>query len=138
MSVRIPRAALAALIALSLPLQWGCEDERRSVVTAPDPKPFEELARQGVCADIRNRLFLIDDTLVLWDKAGNCADGAYEQTLFGATPEQVLCRYGDSIAGPRKECRNPAVAPLFDTILAHLDQPDLGLGPRHTVRPIPF
>jgi hypothetical protein len=124
------------LMALSLPAQWGCKSGER--LLAPDPRPFVEMARQSDCADRTNRLFLIDGALVFWDKAGSCADAAYSQTLFGATPRDVLCRYGDSIAGPRKECTDPRFEKQFDIILAHLDRPDLGLGPGHTVRPLPF
>lgn len=126
----------AWLLALTLPAQWGCRSSER--LLAPDPRPFVEMARQSDCADRTNRLFVIDRTLVFWDKAGSCADAAYSQTLFGATPQDLLCRYGDSIAGPQKECRDPRFEKLFDIILAHLDEPDLGLGPSHTVRPIPF
>ena len=136
----VPRSfpVVAWLLALTLPAQWGCNSSERRTVLAPDPRPFEEMARQSDCADRTNRLFLIDGALVFWDKAGTCADAAYSQTLFGATPQDLLCRYGDSIAGPQRECRDPRFEKLFDIILTHLDEPDLGLGPGHTVRPIPF
>ena len=126
----------AWLLVLTLPAQWGCKSSER--LLAPDPRPFVEMARLSDCADQRNRLSLIDGALVFWDKAGSCADAAYSQTLFGATPENLLCRYGDSIAGPQREIRDPRYEKLFDIILAHLDEPNLGLGPPHTVRAIPF
>ena len=134
----VPRSLPVAawLLALTLPAHGGCKPSER--LLAPDPRPFVEMARQSDCADQKNRLFLIDGALVFWDKAGNCADGAYSQTLFGATPEDLLCRYGDSIAGPLKACEAPRYEKLFDIILSHLDEPDLGLGPEHTVRAIPF
>jgi len=96
--------------------------------------PFVEMARQAGCADIRNRLFVIDQTLVFADQSGNCADASYSQTLFGKTVGQVLCVNHDSIAGPMKNCMDPSYAALFDTILTHLDEPDLGLGSSHTVQ----
>jgi hypothetical protein len=134
----VPRSLPIAawLLALMLPAHGGCKPGE--LLLAPDPRPFVELARQSPCADRTNRLFVIDGAMVFWDKAGSCADAAYSQTLFGATPEDLLCRYGDSIAGPQKMCKTPDVEKLFDIILAHLDEPNLGLGPSHTVRPIAF
>ena len=134
----VPRSLPVAawLLALTLSAPWGCTSSERLV--APDPGPFVEMARQSPCADQRNRLFLIDGALVLWDKAGSCADAAYSQTLFGATPDDLLCRYGDSIAGPLKVCNARRFEKLFDIILAHLDEPNLGLEPPHKVRAIPF
>ena len=126
------------MLTLGVPALSGCNSAERHTVLSPDPRPFEELARHAECADLRNRLFLIDGSLVLWDRAGSCADAAYSQALYFATPDRLVCRLSDSIGGPQRECRDPRFSPLFDTMLAHLDEPDLGLGPRHTVRPIPF
>ncbi len=91
-----------------------------------------------MCADIHNRLFLIDDQLVFWDIAGNCADASYSQILFGSTPDEILCRLNDSIAGPMKSCDDESYQEMFDTITANLDQPDLGLGEAHTVEAVSF
>jgi hypothetical protein len=96
------------------------------------------MARAGGCADIRNRLFFIDDQLVFWDRAGNCADAAYGETLYGSTPDQVLCIAHDSIAGPVKNCRDERYQDMFDTITANLGKSDLGLGSGHTVQAVPF
>jgi hypothetical protein len=106
--------------------------------SAIDLAPFKAMAKAGQCADIRNRLFLIDDQVVFWDRAGNCADAAYSETLYGSTPDQVLCIAHDSIAGPMKTCQDGLYQGLFDTMTANLDQPDLGLGPGHTVQPVSF
>lgn len=86
------------------------------------------------CAQIRNRVLLIqdnlkpDDQVVLLDHAGTCADASYRQVLFGKDGDNVLCSNTDSIAGPRKNCSVPSRAAMFDTILANPDSPDLGLG----------
>jgi hypothetical protein len=96
------------------------------------------MARAGGCNDIRNRLFLIDDELVFWDIAGNCSDGAYSEQLYGSTPAQLLCVFHDSIAGPVKKCLDERYRAMFDTITANLSKSDLGLGPGHTVQPVPF
>ncbi|HXU38077.1 MAG TPA: hypothetical protein VN937_17075 [Blastocatellia bacterium] len=115
------------------------KDLLRIAVTVPSRwAPFVELARRGVCSDIRNRLFVIDDVLVFQDSEGKCADASYGQVLYGKTVNDVLCSYTDSIAGPRKSCRDPKYAGLFDTIITHLDEPDLGLGPNHTVQRLSF
>ena len=137
-TLRASGARPAAACLLAALLLIGCNSGQPGEVVSPDAQPFVEMARQADCADQKNRLFLIDGSLVFWDKAGQCSDAAYAQTLFGATPQTVLCRYGDSIAGPRRECPDPRYQSMFDTITAHAGEPDLGLGPRHTVRPIPI
>jgi hypothetical protein len=96
------------------------------------------MARAGGCADIRNRLFLIDGQWVLWDRAGACADAAYRVTLYGSAPDQVLCTFHDSIAGPVKSCLDAHHQDVFDTIIDNLSEPDLGLGPGHTVDAVSF
>lgn len=86
------------------------------------------------CAGIRNRVLLIqnnaqpDQRVVLLDQAGRCADAAYRQILFGAEGDNVLCSNEQTIAGPRKSCPVPAHAAVFETILANLEEEDLGLG----------
>ena len=100
-------------------------------------QPFQDLARKSICAETRNRLFLIDGNSVLWDRAGACPDNAYEKTWFGTTPADVLCRLQDSIAGPRKTC-DPSHAAEFDTMIENIDAPDLGLGKSHRVEKIPL
>ncbi|HZV64303.1 MAG TPA: hypothetical protein VFG03_05250 [Telluria sp.] len=95
---------------------------------------FEAQAQAASCAATRNRLFVIDRKMVLWDTADyGCADMSYSRRLYGATPQDVLCSAADSIAGPRISCVDAASRTLFDTILKNLDQPDLGLGRAHQV-----
>jgi hypothetical protein len=97
---------------------------------------FINLAKDANCANIKNRLFMIDQKQVLWDKAGSCSDAAYSQTLYGATPQTLLCSNADSIAGPRLSCSDKNSEALFKTILANLDKADLGLGSQHQVQQI--
>jgi hypothetical protein len=97
---------------------------------------FQARARTAACTETRNRLFVIDGTKVLWDHAGNCADASYEQVLYGARPDTLLCSHGDTIAGPRTTCPDAASRSLFDTIVQNLDKPDLGLGSTHKVERI--
>lgn len=91
------------------------------------------------CVEIRNRVLTIQsnqqpgDRIILLDQAGNCADAGYRQVLFGSEGDNVLCSNADSIAGPRKSCADAGREALFDTILANLDRPDLGLGSGYTV-----
>jgi hypothetical protein len=103
-----------------------------------DLAPFKAVAKDTSCADVRNQLFVIDDQLVFWDIAGNCADASYSEILYGSTPDQVLCSLHDSIAGPVNDCQDEEYRAMFDIITANLDKPDLGLGPDHTVQPVPF
>jgi hypothetical protein len=99
----------------------------------PVASDFIATAQAAVCADQRNRLFVIDKRMVFWDRAGSCADNAYGRTLFGATPQTVLCSVADSIAGPQTTCNDEQLRALFNTILANLDKSDLGLGSGHQV-----
>lgn len=99
---------------------------------------FQTMARAASCTNVRNRLFVIDGKQVLWDHAGNCADAAYEQVLFGAKPDTVLCSHGDTIAGPRTSCPDAASRSMFDTIVENLDKADLGLGSAHKVERVDF
>lgn len=97
------------------------------------PAGFISMARDASCADQRNRLFVIDRKLVLWDRAGNCADASYARVLYGAQPSIQLCSSADSIAGPRTGCTDESKRALFDTMLKNLDKADLGLGAEHKV-----
>lgn len=97
---------------------------------------FVQMASTASCANLRNRLFVVDEARVFWDRAGTCADAAYAQTLYGATPQTVLCSQADSIAGPQTYCPDAQDAALFHTIAQNMDKPDLGLGANHRVRPL--
>lgn len=100
---------------------------------------FIKMARGDVvCSERTNRLYIIDGKQVFWEVAGNCADASYHNTLFGLTPQNVQCTNGDSIAGPRTSCNDAGQRAMFDTILANLDKPDLGLGAGHKVEYVPF
>jgi len=122
---------------------WGRTIEIVTIRKIGDPpaislEPFRELARKSDCADVQNRLFLIDEQVVFWDRASTCADAAYARHLYGRTVDRLICYDEDSIAGPRHACQNPGpYSPLFDTVLENLDKPDLGLGPGR-VEPVDF
>jgi hypothetical protein len=98
-----------------------------------DLSGFRQMAGQAPCADLANRLFVIDDQFVFWERRGNCADASFEQQLFGTTADELLCERHDSIAGPIERCPEPEFEPMFLTIVANLEQPDLGLGPERKV-----
>ncbi|HEV8377054.1 MAG TPA: hypothetical protein VGR38_12560 [Candidatus Polarisedimenticolia bacterium] len=134
MTRSVLRNLLTALL-IGLP---GCRLKPAPTNPAAEPHAFVDMARGSPCADTRNRLFLIDQRLVFWDRAGKCADNSYGETLYGRSPEDILCVLHDSIAGPRKNCRDPQYAALFETLIAHLEDPDLGLAPPHSVRRLPL
>ncbi len=100
--------------------------------------PFIAIARAEQCSDIRNRLFIIDNKMVLSERAGNCPDNSYAVVLYGATVDTILCQARDSIAGPMVSCNDKESRPLFDTIRNNLDKPDLGLGAGYTVEQVAF
>ncbi len=135
---RTPDLILIVALSAALLLLPGCRSNPAEPRTGIDLTPFKAMARGGPCTQIRNRLFLIDEQLVFWDRAGNCSDAAYGETLFGSTLNDALCNFHDSIAGPIKTCRDDHYRAMFDTIITNLDKPDLGLGPPHRVQPIPF
>ncbi|MDO8701606.1 MAG: protease complex subunit PrcB family protein [Undibacterium sp.] len=95
---------------------------------------FIALASGASCANLRNRLFVIDQKQVFWDKAGSCADAAYSQVLYGNTPQNMICSSADTIAGPKTSCTDEQYRSMFDTISKNLDKADLGLGSGHTVQ----
>lgn len=101
-----------------------------------DTNVFLAVAKETSCANLQNRLFVIDQQYVLSEKLGTCSDARYRQTLFGKTPESILCTNADSIAGPRYSCSDPTAAAIFKQAIEHLDYADLGLGPNHQVQQI--
>jgi hypothetical protein len=100
--------------------------------------PFTTLAHAAPCADSANRLFLIDSAMVFWDRRGNCPDSAYSFTLYASTPDTILCRYEDSIAGPVAQCNDSTYHELLETMRTNLTDPNLGLDSTHTVAQIPL
>lgn len=117
-------------------LSWAEQTKASDAVIALEP--FKALASKAECADIRNRLFLIDNKLVFWDRQGNCADHAYGQQLFGHHIDQVLCLYHDSLLGPMKRCYDERYRALFETLIANLTKANLGLASEHQVERIIF
>jgi hypothetical protein len=95
---------------------------------------FLNLVKGASCANLKNRLLVIDQKYVLWDKAGSCADAAYAQTLYGTNVQSLLCTHADSIAGPRTNCTDAAAESLFKIMIQNLDKTDLGLGAGHQVQ----
>ena len=103
-----------------------------------DIEPFIEYAEASDCTDIRNRLFIIDDELVLWDRVGNCPDNSYEVQLFREDLDNLLCETYDSIAGPQTYIYDEDYRDLFETILDNIEDEDLGLGDSHLVEEVIF
>ena len=101
-----------------------------------DTTPFLAVANDTSCANLQNRLFVIDQQYVLSEKLGTCSDSRYRQTLYGKNPDTVLCSNADSIAGQRFSCSDPTLTTLFKQAIANLNLPDLGLGREHQVQQI--
>ena len=106
--------------------------------TDSDLETFKARARSAHCADVKNKLFLIDRELVFWHSEGNCPDASYSLILYDRTNDQVLCSLTDSIAGPRKTINNNEYENLFETIIDNLEKSDLGLSSDHRVEEIPL
>ncbi len=143
--IALPLLAAAALTACGGGGVTQQEQQAGSIVVG-EPAPGAKLdttdyiakARSASCADLHNRLFVIDEKRVLWDRAGNCPDNANAQMLFGSTAQTALCQSTDTIAGPRVICNDDKDRDQFNTILKNLDKADLGLGKDHTVRAVDF
>lgn len=129
---------ITALIALTTLSACGSNlDQSKGNSNTPAPvttTAFVQMAQTASCNDLKNRMFVIDQKWVLWDKAGNCSDASYAQTLFGNTAQTVLCSNADSIAGPRFTCADKESESLFKTVLDNLDKSDLGLGNTHQIQ----
>lgn len=139
MSTLISRFCLVALVA-SLSACGGSgsvSPQEPSKTPAPiATNEFLNVVKEASCANFKNRLFLIDQKYVLWDKSGNCADASYAQNLYGSSPQTLICSNADSIAGPRTTCTDATIERLFKTMIQNLDKADLGLGNSHQVQAI--
>src|ERR1043165_6362199 len=98
MPTRVTTLVLTAT-ALIAPLASCRQEGPPTRAAAPDTAPFVELARQADCAGTRNRLFVIDRTMVFWDRAGNCPDNSYPQRLYGSKPPAPLAQLPESHPG---------------------------------------
>lgn len=131
----IPPSAVGLTLLLAIALAVAsCGDGSGEASPQVDENAFVQMALQATCTDIRNKLYEIDQTLVLSDRAGNCPDASYSQVLYGATVDDVYCRNQDSIDGPLKRCDVIGYQSMFDVMIANLDKPDLGLGAAHSVK----
>jgi hypothetical protein len=137
--LRIPTSVRIAIIAVSTLLVLDCGGkDSNGTGNQISLAPFIQAAKESVCHEIRNRLFLIDQHLVFWDRAGNCPDNSYAQILYADSPNVILCERHDSIGGEVKTYRDLQYKTLFDTAASNIDQPNLGLDGSHTIQAIPF
>ena len=133
-----PRVLLAMLLVGGLLFTHGFGDNATGSGNEVDLDQFKLLAANATCADTRNRLFLIDDEQVFWDRAGTCIDAGFAQTLYGSTTSTVLSQHYDSIAGSMTVYEDENYRFMFDTMVANLDAANLGLGQEHSVQSVPF
>jgi hypothetical protein len=124
---------LHVVLLLLVVTSFSCGTSGPGNQTSIDLTPFILRARNDECSSTRNNLYVIDNKSVFWERAGNCADNSFSQTLYGEHIDQVLCMHFDSIAGPQTVYFDLKFKELFDTAVAHLDKPDLGLGFGHSV-----
>ena len=131
------------MLALTLLILWlsllpGCGDSCCDVRPRVCVAAFQAIARSGGCAQHRNDLFMIDGSLVYWDREGDCPDAGYSRILFGSVPDEKLCWEADSFLGYQRVYADRHYRRMFDIILANRDRADLGLGRGHVVEPIGF
>ena len=98
--------------------------------------PFITMAK-GVttCIEKANKLYAIDDSMVFWQREGDCMDAAYGYILYGRDPGIVLCSKMDSEAGSGRICACPdsTFSLLFCTMINNLNDTKLGLSSAHSV-----
>jgi hypothetical protein len=97
---------------------------------------FIDKVKNASCSNLRNRLSLIDQKFVFWDRAGSCPDAAQTQILFGNTTKTILCSGGDSLMGPKVMCEDESARTLFLSMVANRNKADLGLGSGYRVKQI--
>ena len=137
-NVPFPRT-LRSIVNLSVPVALAvavisCCGSQGSVRSQVDDNAFIQMALQATCADTKNALYVVDEAMVLSDRAGSCPDASFAQVLYGTTISEVYCSNQDSVGGPVEGCAAADYRGLFDTMIANLAQPDLGLGPTHSIR----
>ena len=137
-SERILRVLSSLLFFSLLAIAPACEDKGVDPLSEVELQPFKEIASTAMCAEFENRLFLVDYRLVFWHREGDCADASYGYTLFGRTPDRILCQIHDSFMGKITIYNDERYRAMFDTMVANLDSLDLGVGSTHTVLSIPF
>jgi len=103
-----------------------------------DIEPFIEYAEASDCTDVRNRLFIIDDELVLWDRVGSCPDASYEVQLYREDLDNLLAEAYDSVAGPQTDIYDEDYRDMFELILDNIEDENLGLDDSHLVEEIVF
>lgn len=124
---------IIAAVPLLAGLLSGCTGPRPAP-DAVDTKPFVALTEQAPCAGDGNRLFVVDNRYVVWDRGASCQDQALR--LYGDGTDRLLCVHFNSPNGAYTNCSDPAVRSLFDTIVLNRQVADLGLGAGHSVRQV--
>jgi len=100
--------------------------------------PFIQMARSASCADMENRIFLIENKLVLTLRHGNCPDASFHIALYQEDPDHILCEFYDSIAGPVKNIYSETFRSMFEIIINNQDQNNFGLGSMYEIVEIHF
>lgn len=95
-------------------------------------------AKSAECADISNRLFVIDEKLVFWDRRGECPDNRYSYELRDLSTDAMVCNVRDTFGGPLGECSSPELQSLLNVMSANLGRTDLGLGSTHKIQAVSF
>ena len=103
-----------------------------------DLNVFKNMASNATCSDVTNKLFVIDNQLVFWITEGNCPDASYSYTLFANTPNEILCKKYDSIAGPQEKYLDEKYKEFFQTITDNIHVDNFGLDESYKVTEVLF
>lgn len=98
-------------------------------IEAPIAKIIEKMPSDGF---YQQDFFLIDNSLIFVKRLSYISDYNYHHLLLDEQGAE-LCSVAGSIAGPRMQCNDATKKDLFQTIIKHMDDHDLGLT-GHTVK----
>lgn len=113
-----------------------------SLITAQQKESFRltekeiakqiQLAKKEPCADVENKLYLINNRFIYWLRKGNCSDNNFAYYLIGKGLKE-LCSNIETIDGPKTKY-TPGMKELFNKIIAHSEETNLGLNSTYTVK----
>lgn len=111
----------------------SCSSKSTTNMPHPDTRPFQTYVAKQSCTGRILTFYRIDDRYTFVTAEQLCTDAGTPALLFGTTPELLLCRLDDNIAGTRIICPSSEARAMFKTILHNKEKPDLGLEPDHTI-----
>jgi hypothetical protein len=96
-----------------------------NIVSKSDVAKIKKIMTRELCSDLKNCLYVINDSYCFWIREGKCSDNSYSYSLYGPKVK-LLCYQRETIAGIDKKC-NKESEKMFTTIIDNLQKENLGL-----------